>query len=396
MKRSRFLTHTGLGVFSALTGSGLIRHRSSTTASESPAKGRSATYNKQGESHELAVKSETADGAGVAGEGRSTSDLIFPNPLKQGDTVAVVATAGIVSDPEILSSMTQVLTAMGLRVRFGDSVQQRHGYLSGTDEERAADLMRMFADPDVKGILAIRGGWGTARMLPYLDMDVIRRNPKVFCGFSDNTTLHLAFLKHAGLVSFHGPNGNAVWSESTRASFTDVLFRHPPDAEKVPLEEVQGRSYSGSHTGKRVEFTSDGGISVLREGASEGPLIGGNLSILTTTMGTSFQPDTRGAILFTEDIGEPPYKIDRMLTHLKHAGLLDELVGFVFGSCLDCDDPESKFSLQEVLEYHLLPLNIPVMLNLDIGHHERNFTLPVGWPVRMDTQTGKLSTLLPQ
>lgn len=317
-------------------------------------------------------------------ESSAWDSLIYPQALVPGDTIAVVATAGIVSDEGTLEQMKRELETLGLKVRFGESVKARHGYFSGTDAERAEDVHRMFLDPEVKAILAVRGGWGSARLIPLLDFDLIRKNAKIFCGFSDNTTLHLAFLKHAGMVSFHGPNGNAEWSDLTRDSFQKVLF------------EGGGRVGGSRTNGRRVELRSDGITTVLRGGVAFGPLIGGNLSILTSAIGTSYQPETKGSILFAEDIGEPPYKIDRMLTQWKLAGLLDEIAGFVFGTCLNCKESESAFSLRDVLEHHLLPLGVPAVMGFDIGHHERNITLPVGWLVELRPEMGRISAWLPE
>mgnify|MGYP001544678154 CR=1 FL=1 len=381
MKRSDFLTLAGLGMM--LSSSGLILSAS-----------RANLY---------------ASGVQRFAPGMAQKDhsLIYPSPLKPGDTIAIVATAGIVSDEGTLLLMRQELEAMGLKVRFGASVELRHGYFSGTDKERADDLHRMFLDPEVKAIMAVRGGWGTARLIPLLDFEMIRKNPKIFCGFSDNTTLHLAMLKHAGLVSFHGPNGNAEWSELTKNTFRMVLFEgggglggsvgFGGTAEVGGTAGVEGIAGVAANTanGRKVHLRSDGMTTVLRGGGASGPLIGGNLSILISSIGTSYQPETKGSILFAEDIGEPPYKIDRMLTHLKLAGMLDGISGFVFGTCLNCKEAESAFSLRDVLEHHLLPLDVPVVMGLDIGHHERNFTLPVGWPVELQADTGQLSTWLP-
>ena len=363
MKRSDFLTLAGLGMM--LSSSGLILSAS-----------RANLY---------------ASGVQRFAPGMAQKDhsLIYPSPLKPGDTIAIVATAGIVSDEGTLLLMRQELEAMGLKVRFGASVELRHGYFSGTDKERADDLHRMFLDPEVKAIMAVRGGWGTARLIPLLDFEMIRKNPKIFCGFSDNTTLHLAMLKHAGLVSFHGPNGNAEWSELTKNAFRMVLFEGGGGLGGTA--EVAANTANG----RKVHLRSDGMTTVLQGGGASGPLIGGNLSILISSIGTSYQPETKGSILFAEDIGEPPYKIDRMLTHLKLAGMLDGISGFVFGTCLNCKEAESAFSLRDVLEHHLLPLDVPVVMGLDIGHHERNFTLPVGWPVELQADTGQLSTWLP-
>jgi muramoyltetrapeptide carboxypeptidase len=297
--------------------------------------------------------------------------LIKPAALAAGDTVALTAPAGIVYDENEFERMQGVLESMGFRVIFGEHVKRRYGYFAGTDRQRADDLNRFFADPDVKGIIAVRGGWGSARILSLLDFNMIRSNPKIYCGFSDNTTLHLAFLRYAGLVSFHGPNGTSDWSDLTIQNFRSVVM-----------------------DGEKARFRSKSAVKTLADGTAEGRLIGGNLSILCSSLGTLYEPDTNGAILFTEDIGEEPYKIDRMMTHLKQAGKLDSLRGFIFGRCTDCPKPSSAgFTLKNVLDHHIRPLGIPAIMGADIGHDADNFTIPMGLPARLDASQGVFELL---
>ncbi len=282
--------------------------------------------------------------------------LTKPIQLSEGDTVGLVAPAGIVFDEADYDRMERVLKDYGLNIKYGEHVRDRHGYFAGRDKDRAKDLNNMFGDPDIDGIVAVRGGWGCARILPYLDFEMIKNNPKIYCGFSDNTTLHFALMKYANLVTYHGPTGNSDWSDLTIDHFKKVL--------------IDGDS-------ARMESNSE--LKLIRQGRAEGPFMGGNLTILTTTLGTSYQPDTSGAILFLEDIGEPSYKIDRMLTHLKSAGLLDDINGFIFGQCTNCGDGTAPtFTLEEVLKQHIEPLGIPAVYNADIGHDEDNFTIPQG------------------
>lgn len=289
--------------------------------------------------------------------------LIKPAKLKPGDTIALTAPAGIVYDESEFNRMQEELESMGLQVVFGEFVKERHGYFSGNDHQRALDLNRFFADPEVDAIMAVRGGWGCSRILPHLNFEMIREHPKIYCGFSDNTTLHLALRKYAGLISFHGPNGTSKWTELTRNSFRQVLME-----------------------GAMAEFRSNSSVETLTGGTAEGPIIGGNLTILTTSIGTPYQPDLTGAILFIEDIGESVYKVDRMLTHLKSAGILDQINGFIFGRCTDCeeDSGNNSFTMMEVLRHHIQPLNIPAIYGADIGHEDDNFTIPVGIQGRLN------------
>ncbi|MFO7845535.1 MAG: LD-carboxypeptidase [Balneolaceae bacterium] len=282
--------------------------------------------------------------------------LTRPKRLKEGDRIGLVAPAGIIYDDEEFDRMQEALGSMGLIPVMGRNVKKRYGYLAGTDRERAGDINIMFADAKIDGIMAVRGGWGCARILPYLNFKMIARNPKVYCGFSDNTTLHHAFMAYCGLQTFHGPNGNSEWTDLTRSSFQSVIMQ-----------------------GENAEYRSVSKVETLYPGKAEGRLVGGNLSILTTTLGTNYQANYSGAILFVEDIGENSYKIDRMLTHLKQAGVLDNIKGFIFGRCTDCSSGSSPtFSLRETLENHICPLKIPAVMGMDIGHDDDNFTIPSG------------------
>ncbi len=317
-------------------------------------------------------------GFGMAGlsfiNGSSNKDydsLAKPARLKEGDRVALTAPAGIVYDNTEFDRMKEVLESFGFEVVFGEHVRKRFGYLAGTDRQRAEDLNRFFSDPDIDGIVAVRGGWGCARILPYLDFEMIKENPKVYCGFSDNTTLHMAFLHRSNLISFHGPNGTSDWTDLTKNSFRSVLIE-----------------------GEKSEFHSESDVQLIFPGIIEGRLIGGNLSILTTTLGTDIQPDTEGAILFVEDIGEPVYKIDRMLVHLKQAGMLENLNGFIFGRCTNCPDPsEFHFTLKQILQQHIRPLGIPAVMGMDISHDPDNFTIPQGVRARFDADNKYLKLL---
>lgn len=295
------------------------------------------------------------------------AQLVKPKRLQEGDTIALTAPAGIVYGDDEFERMRKELESFGLNVKFGEFVRKKYGYLSGTDQQRALDLNRFFADRSVDAIMAVRGGWGCARILPYLDFGLIARNPKIYCGFSDNTTLHLAFLQKCGMVSYHGPNGNSDWTKLTKKSFRDVLM-----------------------DGKKAAFHSKSSVETITAGTAEGPLIGGNLTILTTALGTGYQPDLNGAILFVEDVGEPVYKVDRMMTHLARAGMLDGIKGFIFGRCTDCENGsgDNKFTMMEIFHHHIKPLGVPAIYGADIGHEEDNFTIPVGITARLDASNG--------
>ncbi|WP_340105037.1 S66 peptidase family protein [Rhodohalobacter sp. 8-1] len=300
-------------------------------------------------------------------------NLNRPKKMMPGDVMGLVAPAGIIYDEAEFERMQRELAELGLRSVFGDHVRNRHGYLAGTDQQRAADLNAMFEDPDIDGIMAVRGGWGCARILPHLNFETIADNPKVYCGFSDNTTLHHALMAYSNLQTFHGPNGNSDWTDLTKQSFESVVMK-----------------------GELSTYQSDSMVSILMPGKATGRLIGGNLSILTTTLGTPYQANFDDAILFVEDIGEDTYKIDRMMSHLEQAGILDVISGFVFGKCTDCSaGSPPTFSLLEVLKHYLDRYQIPSIYNTDIGHEQDNFTIPMGGLAELDADNGVITLLEP-
>lgn len=307
---------------------------------------------------------------------------IYPPCLNPGDTVGVVAPASPPPNPKNIDRSVNALARLGFRARLGRHVRRRHGYLAGSDRERAADLMQMFTDPEVRAILCVRGGYGAGRLLPLLDYAVIRRHPKIFVGYSDITVLHCALLQRAGLVSFHGPMLNSDWVKPrvprfTRASFLRTLTQTTPP----------GSISQGYH--RRT-------VKILRPGRATGSLIGGNLTLLCSLLGTPWQPSFRGAILFVEDLDEPPYRFDRMLTQLLHAGLLSQVAGVAVGLNAGCEDPKARRSreyrqtLEDVLRERLLPLRVPVVMGLPFGHVPTNATLPVGAPAVLDARRGDL------
>jgi len=308
--------------------------------------------------------------------------LIRPKRLEPGDTIGVVAPASAPPDPNNLDRAVSTLERLGYKIRLAPNVRRRWGYLAGRDRERAGDLMRMFADRRVNAIICARGGYGTARLLSLLDYGIIRNNPKILVGYSDITSLHCALLTEANLISFHGPMLNSDFAHPTVPEFTLRSFL------RVLTEAVARGSVSEGYRGRTIE--------VLRPGIARGRLVGGNLSLLCTTIGTPWQPRFRGRILFFEDVGEQPYRFDRMLTHLLNCGLLQQLAGVAIGINQDCADPmarrsqEYRQTLEDVFKERLLPLKIPVVMGLPFGHIARNATLPVGGEALLDGDSGEL------
>jgi muramoyltetrapeptide carboxypeptidase len=308
--------------------------------------------------------------------------LIKPERLRVGDTVAIVAPASAPPDPQNIDRSVAAIETLGFKPRLAPNVRKRKGFLAGTDRERAADLVKMFTAPDVRAILCLRGGYGTSRLIPLLDFAVLRRNPKILIGYSDITSLHCALLTRANLMSFHGPMLNSDFvrkdfPEFTLQSFLRTLTKPSP----------AGSIRQGYH---------DKTVSVLRRGRASGRLLGGNLSLLCATIGTPFQPPFRNRLLFLEDLDEPPYRFDRMLTHLINAGLLQQVAGIAIGINRDCVDPhaatarEYRQTVEDVLAERLLPLKVPVVIGLPFGHVPLNATLPIGARATLDGLKGDL------
>ena len=306
--------------------------------------------------------------------------LVRPRHLSPGDTLGIISPASAAPDWKAVERAIARLEGLGFRIKLAPHVRKRNGFLAGTDRERASDLMRMFTDKKVNAVLCVRGGYGTARLLPKLDYDVIRANPKIFVGFSDITSLHCAFLMRAKLISFHGPMLVSDFADADMPEFTQESF----------LETLSGER------GDVVDGYTGNTVKTLRRGAACGQLIGGNLALLCTLIGTPWQPSFKGRILFLEDVGESPYRFDRMLTHLLNAGLLQQLSGIAIGLNADCEDPkaatakEYRQTLDDVLRERLLPLKIPVVSGLPFGHVPQNATLPVGIKVMLDATRGRL------
>lgn len=293
-----------------------------------------------------------------------------PRRLYPGDTIGVIAPASP-GTPESLQAGISWLEAQGYQVETGASVDQVLGYLSGSDELRAADIHHMFSSPEVDAIFCLRGGYGTMRLLELLDYDLIRANPKIFLGYSDITALHLSIGQRAGLVTFHGPmvasDMGPGLPEYTRSSFFRTLAGARP-------------------AGLVGNPPSTPPPALISGGRAKGLLTGGNLSLLTATLGTPYELDTTDQILCIEEVGEAPYRIDRMLTQLLLAGKLQAAAGLVFAVCADCDSSEDEpdFTVEQVLKERLGSLNIPVLCQVYFGHTVEKVTLPFGVKAVLD------------
>lgn len=309
-----------------------------------------------------------------------------PPRLRPGDTVGLIEPAGFTDDAFDLEIVKETIAAMGLKPKPARHLVERYGYLAGRDADRAADVNAMFVDRDVRAVFAVRGGWGCARILPFLDFATIRANPKLLAGFSDITALHLAFAARAGFTTIHGPNAASSWPQFSWDSFRAIAF----DGATPTLINPQGKEDRLVPLGGRIR--------TFRGGRAIGRLLGGNLTVLAALMGTPWLPDFSGAILFLEDVDEAPYRIDRMLTQLSLAGMLGKLAGVVFGQCTNCSAREPSyggFTLSEVLQQHLGPLGVPAFQGAAIGHIANQFSLPLGVRAEIDADVGSIRLLEP-
>lgn len=318
----------------------------------------------------------------VTGSTATALTLLKPRALKPGDTVGLVAPASYTFDLWRLDDAAARVRAIGLEPKFGKNVRGRRGFLAGTDEERVADLHDMFADRSVSAIFSLQGGYGTPRLLDRLDYDLIRRNPKILLGFSDITGLHLAISKKSGLVTFHGPNMLGSLPPRTLESLKKALFVAEPIGEVTNPEEADPLN---------VEFP----LRTVAPGVARGRMTGGNLTLITHTMGTPYEIETKDRILLLEDTGEAPYRIDRMLVQLRLAGKLQSAAGIVFGTCTDCAPSRSSFeislSLSDVLQELLGSLGKPVLAGILFGHTKEKAIIPIGVEAELDAGSKKLT-----
>ena len=311
-----------------------------------------------------------------------------PLRLRAGDTVGLVAPAGFVADHFGIDEIAETVRAMGLVPRFAPNLLERHGYLAGTDEHRAAALNAMFADPEVRAVFAVRGGWGCERILPMLDFAMIARNPKLLIGSSDITALHLALAARTAMPSIHGPNLVNSWTPPAWDAFRKLVFEGD-----IPTYQPLA-TFAPPQTG--LADRRNLAIRTFHPGTARGRLLGGNLSVLSALVGTPFLPDFNGAILFIEETNEAEYRIDRMLSQLALGGILGKVAGVVFGQCTNCSNPGtpySNFTVYEVLEHHFGKLGVPAFQGAQIGHIAGQISIPVGIEAEIDASTGIIRIL---
>ena len=313
----------------------------------------------------------------------AASSVIKPKRLKAGDTVMLIAASSVEFEKLRLQLAVESLQALGLQVKVGKHVMERHGYFPASDEARAADINTAFADKSVKAVIALKGGWGAARTLPYLDYDLIRKNPKILMGYSDVTALLNAIYLKSGLVTFHGPNGGSPWTDFSADNVREVLFEAKAQHMVNPMEK------DGYLTARKNR------TQTIVPGVAQGRLVGGNMTVFTTVMGTPYFPDTKGKILMLEDVGENIYRIDRMLTQLALGGHLDACAGIVFGGFTEVVPGRGlgSFSLVDILEQHCKRAGKPCFTGAMFGHIKDKRTMPVGCKVKIDADAGTVTML---
>ncbi|QDV06676.1 putative murein peptide carboxypeptidase [Planctomycetes bacterium Poly30] len=318
----------------------------------------------------------------VRGGPKAAKRLIRPAGLKPGDRVGLVNPATAAFDTISIDIAQDALRSLGLVPVLSEHYFDRRGYFAGTDEHRAADIMRFVLDPEIKGIWA-RGGWGSARVLPHLDYEAIAANPKVIVGYSDSTALLSGIHHRTGLVVFHGPFPKSVFTaDHQRALLMEGAAPLLSNPTKIKSDET---------------VQTEDRTRTLRGGKARGRLLGGNATVLTAIVGTPYLPDFDGAILFLEDVDEAVYRIDRMMTQLALSGVLSKLRGFIFGRCTDCPpgNGHGSLTLEEVLMDHVGPLGIPAFRGTMLGHIDDQFTVPIGAEIEMDADAATIRIMEP-
>ena len=307
--------------------------------------------------------------------------LIKPNKLSDGNKVAIIAPASAVSSPDDIFKANEIVKYLKLEPIFAKNLLSGSGYKTRTIQERIEDLHWAFEDEEIKAVFCIRGGYGSSSLLEHIDYELIADNPKIFCGYSDITAIHLAINKFSNLVTFHGPVMLSSFDGITLQSFKDIFFENKTPTYQNPINKEIRNSYQ---------------TYSIKEGENEGELIGGNLSLLSSLMGTPFQPDVKNKILFIEDTGEEPYRIHRMLVQLEQSGMLKSISGLVIGQCTDCNkNSGSTWDMSEMEAYYdiLSKYNYPIFYGLLIGHTSNQFTLPLGIKVKINSIENSLTIL---
>ncbi|HWO75912.1 MAG TPA: LD-carboxypeptidase [Bacillus sp. (in: firmicutes)] len=300
-----------------------------------------------------------------------------PKAIKKGDRIGLIAPSSPVSHPDRVEASVQKLEEFGFEVAVGESCYGQYGYLAGEDSLRAEDINRMFADPEIDAIVCIRGGYGTPRIIDQLDYEMIEKNPKLFVGYSDITTLHIALNQRCKMVTLHSP-----------MPASDMLRDFDEYSAEGFLQAISSSEPLGEMKNPEGEE-----VQCLVKGVATGPIVGGNLSLIAATIGTAYEIDTKGKLLFLEDTDEEPYSIDRMLSQLRLAGKLDDCNGIILGDWNNCvpKDAKPSLTLHEVFQDLLVPTGKPIICNFKAGHCKPTMTLPLGVEAILDADHCKLT-----
>lgn len=305
-----------------------------------------------------------------------------PKYLKKRDTIGMITPGSYISDDGLKTAIEHV-ESLGFKVQLGKHIRAKRGFNAGTDAQRLEDLHTMFADKNIAGIWCARGGYGCGRLLPKIDYQLIKKNPKVLIGYSDITALHVAIYQKTGLVCFHGPVAASEFTDYTVEHFQKVTMQPSTNFVIKPAKENIEKEDTNFYP------------KTIVAGKATGKLIGGNLSLLSSLVGTDFAPNFKNKIVFIEDIGEKPYRLDRMLTQLRQGTNLREANGIALGIFADCEAKEGDNSLTliETLTDRLGDLNIPVVYGLSFGHITNQVTLPIGGEAVLNTADFTLELL---
>ena len=296
--------------------------------------------------------------------------------LNKNDLIGVISPSSLPSDLSRINKGIEYLEKNGFRVKIGKNVGKFRGYLAGTDEERLEDIHDMFSDKEVKAIFAIRGGYGSGRLLEKINYNLIKKNPKIFVGYSDITALQMAIYSQTGLITFAGPMVAVDFGAEQINPFAEENFWNMLTSNKK--------------VGKILNPNNEK-LFILNKGRGEGKLIGGNLAVLVSLLGSKYIPSFKDSILFIEEIGESPYRVDRMLNQLKLSGILKSINGILLGRFVDCyetDTEKRSLTLNEVIADYFSDMKVPVMYNFIHGHVDNTLTVPIGAKSKINASRG--------
>lgn len=305
--------------------------------------------------------------------------VIKPKALKKKGVIGLISPASSPDDLTRIETAVKYFESLGYTVKVGENVGKLRGYNAGTVEERVSDIHSMFEDKNVQAIIAVRGGYGTPQLLRKIDYNLIKKNPKILCGYSDLTALQMAIFAKTGLITFAGP-----------MAAVDFYGEVNPYTEEIFWEMVTSKKKFGV-----MKLPSNHNYKVYRKGIAEGRVIGGNFALFMTLFGTSFLPRIKNNILLLEDVGEVPYRVDRMFAQLNNAKIIHKISALMLGQFTDCEEKEDKktLTLNEVFDDYLSQLHIPIIANLPHGHITENHTIPLGVIVRVDANKQKITFL---